>query len=161
MRRTVMRAMDSLQTGYEFGILGFQQLDSGPQVLPLAAGWQPRHNVRSEPHGGHNVPEGAVESVQGSSSLSSAFQLAFQTPAEAIILISDGLPNPAYNKGLSAGGLVTEHRGIQLEREGNSRGHDRRLFQIPGHSRVHGIAGQGQFRPGSWRWRSSCEFMRD
>jgi len=29
VRRTVIRAMDSLQTGYEFGIIGFQQLDSG------------------------------------------------------------------------------------------------------------------------------------
>ena len=31
VRRTVIRAMDSLQSGYRFGILGFQQLDSGPK----------------------------------------------------------------------------------------------------------------------------------
>ncbi len=29
--KTVMRALDSLKSGYEFGILGFQQLDSGPR----------------------------------------------------------------------------------------------------------------------------------
>ena len=35
-----------------------------------------------------------------------AFKRAFQSPADAIILISDGLPNPAFNNNLSPGGLV-------------------------------------------------------
>ena len=43
---------------------------------------------------------------RGSSSVLSAFEQAFESDAEAIILISDGLPNPAYNQGLSAGRLV-------------------------------------------------------
>ena len=44
--------------------------------------------------------------IKGSSSLLSAFDQAFASPAEAIILISDGLPNPAFNNGLSPGRLV-------------------------------------------------------
>jgi hypothetical protein len=45
---------------------------------------------------------------EGSSSLRSAFQLAFASPAEAIILISDGLPNPTYNNGLPPRALIQD-----------------------------------------------------
>ena len=34
--------------------------------------------------------------------------MAFATPAEAIILISDGLPNPAYNSGLPPRALIQD-----------------------------------------------------
>ena len=30
VRETVLRSIDTLQTGYQYGILGFQELDSGP-----------------------------------------------------------------------------------------------------------------------------------
>ena len=44
----------------------------------------------------------------GSSPLLSAFDRALRSDAEAIILFSDGLPNPAFNAGLSPGRLVRE-----------------------------------------------------
>jgi hypothetical protein len=50
--------------------------------------------------------KGLSRKFKGSSSLLSAFDQAFASPAEAIILISDGLPNPAFNNGLSPGRLV-------------------------------------------------------
>jgi len=106
VRRTVMRAMDSLQTGYEFGILGFQQLDSGPKYYrwPQDGGLKAMSgSSRTE---AFDFLKTLSREFKGSSSLSSAFDRAFETPAEAIILISDGLPNPAYNKGLSPGRLV-------------------------------------------------------
>ena len=43
---------------------------------------------------------------EGSSSVLDAFDRAFESEAGAIILISDGLPNPAYNNGLASGPLV-------------------------------------------------------
>jgi hypothetical protein len=106
VRRTVIRAMDSLQTGYEFGILGFQQLDSGPRYYrwPRDGGLKAMSGAsRTE---AFNFLKSLSGQFKGSSSLSSAFDQAFDTPAEAIILISDGLPNPDYNKGLSPGRLV-------------------------------------------------------
>ncbi len=45
---------------------------------------------------------------KGSSSLQSAIGLAFDSPAEAIILLSDGLPNPAYNSGLPPRALIQD-----------------------------------------------------
>jgi len=106
VRRTVIRAMDSLQTGYQFGILGFQQLDSGPKYYrwPAAGGLASMTDTnRSEAMG---FLHGLSRKFKGSSSLLNAFEEAFSSPAEAIILISDGLPNPAFNNGLSPGRLV-------------------------------------------------------
>jgi hypothetical protein len=42
----------------------------------------------------------------GSSSMVEAFEQAFESPADAIILISDGLPNPAFNNNLSPSRLI-------------------------------------------------------
>ena len=45
---------------------------------------------------------------KGASSMQAAFSLAFDSPAEAIILISDGLPNPVYNGGLPPRALIQD-----------------------------------------------------
>ncbi len=106
VQRTVVRAMESLQSGYEFAILGFQQQDSGPKYYR----WPTDGSLvgmtdqsRSDARGFLN---GLSRKFEGSSSLIDAFNVAFQGPADAIILISDGLPNPAFNNNLSPGGLV-------------------------------------------------------
>ncbi len=117
--RTVIRAMDSLQTGYKFGILGFQQLDSGPKYYRWPAGGDlasMTHRNRSEARGFLHSLSGKFK---GSSSLLNAFGEAFSSPAEAVILISDGLPNPAFNNGLSPGRLVrsitvTNSRALEI-----------------------------------------------
>jgi hypothetical protein len=106
VRRTVIRAMESLQTGYEFGILGFQQLDSGPRYYNWPADGSLVGMSDSSRSQAIDFLKGLKGKFKGSSSLSSAFDKAFTSSAEAIILISDGLPNPAYNKGLSSGRLV-------------------------------------------------------
>ena len=104
--RTVIRAMESLQTGYKFGILGFQQLDSGPKYYP----WPADGGLASMTERNRAEARGFLQSLtrkfRGSSSLLNAFGKAFSSPAEAIILVSDGLPNPAFNNGLSPGRLV-------------------------------------------------------
>lgn len=106
VRRTVVRAMDSLQTGYQFGILGFQQRDTGPKYYRWPAGGgltAMNDSNRAEAIG---FLDGLSRRFEGSSSLLNAVEQAFQSPAEAIILISDGLPNPAFNENLSPGRLV-------------------------------------------------------
>ena len=106
--RTVARALESLHTGYEFGILGFQQLDSGPRYhrWPQAGGLVAMNAAnRSQALRFVRQLSGKFE---GSSSLQSAFSVAFASPAEAIILISDGLPNPTYNGGLPPRALIQD-----------------------------------------------------
>jgi len=106
--KTVARALGSLKSGYEFGILGFQQLDSGPRYH------------RWPEDGGLVTMSGSNRAkalrfvrqlsgkFEGSSSVRDALSLAFASPAEAIILISDGLPNPAYNGGLPPRALIQD-----------------------------------------------------
>ena len=51
---------------------------------------------------------GLATQFEGASSLRSAIDLAFEHPAEAIILFSDGLPNPDFNNGLPPRALVQD-----------------------------------------------------
>ena len=51
---------------------------------------------------------GLGDKFEGSASLQEAFSLAFANPAEAIILISDGLPNPTFNGGLPPRALIQD-----------------------------------------------------
>jgi len=106
VRRTVIRGMESLQSGYEFAILGFQQQDTGPKYYRWPADGSladMSDRTRSEAIG---FLDGLSGRFEGSASLLNAFQIAFQSEAGAIILISDGLPNPAFNNNLSPGSLV-------------------------------------------------------
>ena len=48
----------------------------------------------------------AASGLRPSISAISAFNVAYQSPADAIILISDGLPNPAFNNNLGPSSLV-------------------------------------------------------
>lgn len=106
--RTVARALDSLKSGYQFGILGFQQLDSGvryhrwPQSDELAP-MNPANRAQAL-----RYVRQLSGKFGGSSSLQAAFSQAFASPAEAFILISDGLPNPTYNGGLPPRALIQD-----------------------------------------------------
>jgi len=106
VQKTVERGMESLGTGYQFGILGFQQRDSGPRYWQWPAdGTLANMNSRNRAEALRFL-DGLAGHFGGSSSLLSAFEHAFGSPADAIVLISDGLPNPAFNGGLSPGRLV-------------------------------------------------------
>ena len=106
VRNTVIRGMESLQSGYEFAILGFQQQDSGPKYYRWPADGSLANMSGRTRAEAIAFLKGLSNEFEGSSSLVSAFQVAFQSPADAIILISDGLPNPAFNNNLSGGSLV-------------------------------------------------------
>jgi len=137
VRDTVVRAMESLQSGYEFAILGFQQQDTGPRYYrwpadgSLAA-MTPRSRAAAK-----DFLDGLAGRFQGASSVLSAFETAFRSEADAIIFISDGLPNPAFNNGLSPGRLV---RSVTLA---NSAGKE-----------VHAVTVGDYFK-----YRGTVEFM--
>ena len=106
VRESVIRAMDSLQDGYQFAILGFQQQDQGPVYYrwPQSGQLAPMNDRnRVDARAFLRDISGKYE---GSSSLLNAFGEAFKSEAGAIVLFSDGLPNPSYNNGLAAGPLV-------------------------------------------------------
>jgi len=105
---TVARALESLQTGYEFGILGFQQLDSGPRYHAWPDSGELIEMNSTNRANALRFVRGLFGKFVGSSSLQAAFSRAFASPAEAIILISDGLPNPTYNGGLPPRALIQD-----------------------------------------------------
>lgn len=106
--RTVMRALDSLKSGYEFGIVGFQQLDSGPRYHRFPVDGSLVAMNSSNRAQAQSFVRQLAGKFEGSSSLKEAFNQAFSTPAEAVILLSDGLPNPAYNGGLPPRALTQD-----------------------------------------------------
>lgn len=106
MEKTVRRALESLQPGFEFGILAFQQVDAGPRFIRWPEGgglaaMTPRNRAAA-----NEFTRELAGQYAGSSPLAAAFDQAFASEAEAIILISDGLPNPAFNENLPPGALV-------------------------------------------------------
>lgn len=106
VRDTVVRAMESLDEGYEFAILGFQRLDSGTRYHRWPEdGGLARYSTRSRAEAIRFL-NGLAGEFRGSSSLLEAFEQAFSSPARAIILVSDGLPNPEFNQNLSGSSLV-------------------------------------------------------
>jgi hypothetical protein len=136
VKDTVVRAMDSLGDGYEFGILGFQELDSGPNFIR----WPPKglavmtSKTRSE---ANRFLEGMKDDFKGSSPLLAGITEALESPAGAIVLFSDGLPNPAFNDGLNGNRLV--RRVIQLNHQ---------------HKEIHAVT-IGDY----YKYRGTVEFM--
>jgi hypothetical protein len=106
--RTVVRALDSLNAGYEFGILGFQQLDSGPRYHRWPENGGLVEMNRANRTQAQRFVSKLAGKFEGSSSIKDAFTQAFETNAGAIILISDGLPNPTYNGGLPPRALIQD-----------------------------------------------------
>lgn len=98
--RTVGRALDSLKPGYEFAILGFQQLDSGPSYHRWPADGSLAVMSRRNRIAALHFVNGLSGEFAGGSSLMGAFKLAFNSPADAVVLLSDGLPNPVFNDNL-------------------------------------------------------------
>jgi hypothetical protein len=108
VQRTIMRALDSLGPGYEFGILGFQQLDAGARYHRWPADGGLAVMSPGSRAAAARFVRGLGGEFAGGSSLYAAFQVAFGGPAEAIVLLSDGLPNPAFNLNLPPATLAQE-----------------------------------------------------
>lgn len=120
VRDTVIRAMDSLQPGYQFAILGFQQLDSGPKYYHWPADNRLAKVSKTSRKEAIRFLKSLGPEFRGSSSLIGAFEESFSIPVDAVILLSDGLPNPEYNNGLSSSRLA---RSITLANTRNREIH--------------------------------------
>lgn len=136
VKDTVIRAMDSLDDGYQFGILGFQELDAGPNFIrwPAKGLSTMTNRSRAEAQGFLNRMQ---DDFKGSSPLLAGITEALQTDAQAIVLFSDGLPNPAFNDGLNSNRLV--RRIIQLNVD---------------HKEIHAVT-IGDY----YKYRGTVEFM--
>lgn len=136
VKATVVRAMDSLGDGYEFGILGFQELDTGPNFVrwPADGLASMSNTTRAQ---ANRFLDGIKDEFKGSSPLLAGITEALKSPAEAIVLFSDGLPNPTFNDGLNSNRLV--RRVIQLNYE---------------HKEIHAVT-IGDY----YKYRGTVEFM--
>jgi len=136
VKDTVLRAIESLGDGYEFGILGFQELDSGPNFVR----WPPKGLATMSDttfSQANRFLEGIKDDFKGSSPLLAGISEALDSPAQAIVLFSDGLPNPTFNDGLNANRLV--RRVIQLNHA---------------HKEIHAVT-IGDY----YKYRGTVEFM--
>ncbi|GLQ19450.1 vWA domain-containing protein [Algimonas porphyrae] len=107
--RAIDRIIDSLQDNHALRVIGFQQTDSGPRTQA----WPPGGGLRNVNAAGAQTQAkqfAARLTTQfgGSASMLDAFQTLLNGPGQAIFLVSDGLPNPAANNGLSPNRLVRE-----------------------------------------------------
>ena len=108
IQRTVARALSSLQPGYEFAILGFQQVDAGPRFHRWPEDGSLAKMSRSSRSQALQFVNRLSGKYEGGSSLQSAFREGFASTAEALILISDGLPNPDFNSNLPPRALLQD-----------------------------------------------------
>jgi hypothetical protein len=119
VQRTVIRALDSLGEGYEFAILGFKQLDTGVQYYRWPAEGNLAVMSSANRSRARRFIAGLSGKFSGSSPLYAAFETAFRVPADAIVLLSDGLPNPTFNQNLPPASLAQEitlinNRGAEI-----------------------------------------------
>lgn len=101
VEKAISRIISSLQDNHALKILGFQQTDSGPRtrVWPLSGGL----SRVTEPNRQQalSFSKNLTKGFGGSASMLDAFEKLINGPGEAIFLVSDGLPNPRANQGLS------------------------------------------------------------
>lgn len=116
VQESVARALESLQPGMEFGLLGFHQLDAGPAFYRWPEGGGLATVTRDNRRRALRFLGGLAPRFDGGSPLLAAFREAFDTPADAIILLSDGLPNPQFNEDLPPRSLAQQ---ITVANEGN------------------------------------------
>ena len=106
--KATSRIINSLQDNHAMQIVGFQQTDGGPRtrIWPSSGGLQ---NVNgSSQQQAASFAAGLTRSFGGSASMRDAFRKMLNGPGQAIFLVSDGLPNPSANGGLSPSRLVNE-----------------------------------------------------
>jgi len=108
IQQATKRIIDSLQPNHRLQVVGFQQTDSGPRTQV----WPGPGNMRTVNGSTRSSATGFTKRLTGqfggSASMLDAFQTILNGPGQAIFLVSDGLPNPRANNGLSPGRLARE-----------------------------------------------------
>lgn len=101
VKKAVKRIVSSLQDNHGLKIVGFQQTDSGPRTDVWPVGGRLRNVTPTSQREANNFAERLTGKFGGSASMLNAFEKILNGPGEAIFLVSDGLPNPRVNDGLS------------------------------------------------------------
>ena len=107
VKRAVERILQSLRENHAVRVVGFQKTDAGTQTYS----WPPGpglKNVIGNRDAAITYAKGLTDRFGGSSSMLDAFDELLAGPGEAIFLVSDGLPNPRANEGLSLERLARE-----------------------------------------------------
>lgn len=118
IEKAVTRIIESLQDNHALKIVGFQQTDSGPRIdiWPSSGGLR---NVNANSTASAKAfTKDLTRKFGGSASMLNAFETLINGPGEAIFLVSDGLPNPRVNDGLSPNRLaqrITQMNGGRKE----------------------------------------------
>jgi hypothetical protein len=109
VNKAVERIVLSLQDNHAVKVVGFQQTDAGARLRQWPAGGNLRQiNSGGTKTGAIDFAKGLTRQFGGSASMLDAFDKLLAGPGEAIFLVSDGLPNPRANDGLSPNRLVNE-----------------------------------------------------
>lgn len=106
--RAASRIIQSLQDNHALKIVGFQQTDSGPRTSVWPSSGQLQRITPSTQQSAINFASGLTNNFGGSASMLDAFTKILSGPGDAIFLVSDGLPNPNANNGLSPSRLAGE-----------------------------------------------------
>ncbi len=109
VNKSVERIVLSLQENHAVKIVGFQQTDAGARLRqwPNTGGLR-QINVGGTKTAAIDFAKGLTRNFGGSASMLDAFDKMFAGPGQAIFLVSDGLPNPKANDGLSPNRLIAE-----------------------------------------------------
>ena len=107
INRTTERIVESLQDNHAVRVVGFQQTDTGPKVQNWPSSGL-RRITSSSRREALQFTKGLTRRFGGSASMLHAFDQILSGPGDAVFLISDGLPNPRANNGLSPDRLVRE-----------------------------------------------------
>jgi len=108
VKKATSRIINSLQDNHSMRIMGFQQTDSGPQTRIWPTAERLKRVSSSSKREAIRFSSNLTNSFGGSASMLDAFTKMINGPGEAIFLVSDGLPNPRANNGLSPARLAQE-----------------------------------------------------
>lgn len=117
VQKAVSRIIDSLQSNHALKIVGFQQTDAGPRTNIWPSGGRLRNINSSSRSSAESFSKGLTRKFGGSASMLDAFQTMINGPGEAIFLVSDGLPNPRANDGLSPSALARRITALNAGRK--------------------------------------------
>ena len=117
IQKAVERIIDSLQDNHALKIVGFQQTDAGPRLDVWPSGGRLRNINSSSRSSATAFSKGLSRKFGGSASMLNAFKNMLNGPGEAIFLVSDGLPNPRANDGLSPRALARRITQINAGRK--------------------------------------------
>ena len=118
VEKAMSRIITSLQDNHALKIIGFQQTDSGPRTRIWPQSGRLERVTEPNRQRALGFTKTLTQGFGGSASMLDAFEKLLAGPGEAIFLVSDGLPNPRANQGLSPTQLarrITQMNGGRKE----------------------------------------------